>query len=106
MRTQIYLEPSQHAALVKESRRLGLSLAGIIRKLIEDHILGKAEGAPSRLEQKKAALSLISLGKSGVRDISEKVDEYLGQAILADMVKEKPMPYKASANKKKARPRK
>lgn len=93
LRTQIYLEPSQHAALLNEARRLRLSLAGMIRKLVEDHVLNKGEGRLSRQEQKKAALSLISLGKSGFSDVSEKTDAYLGKAIHAEMVKEKRAPY-------------
>ena len=56
-RTQIYLEPSQHAALLKEARRLGLSLAGMIRKLVEDHVIGKGDDSSAAQERGKAALS-------------------------------------------------
>lgn len=99
LRTQIYLEPVQHAALLRGARRLGLSLAGMIRKLVEDHVLKKEGGTLCAQERKKAALSLIDLGKSGLADVSAKADEYLGQAIYEEMVGEKPAAYGAFAKK-------
>ncbi len=98
-RTQIYLEPSQHAALLKEARRLGLSLAGMIRKLVEEHVLGKGKDVPSAQDRRKAALSLIGLGRSGLVDVSENTDEYLGRAIFQDKVRERRPPYGRSGKK-------
>ena len=100
LRTQIYLEPSQHAALIRESRRLGLSLAGMIRKLVEDHVLRKQASSPSKMDKKKAALSLIALGKSGFSDVSENPDAHLAKAIYAAIVSDRRAPYKGSAKKK------
>lgn len=101
IRTQIYLEPSQHAALLRESRRLGLSLAGMIRKLVEDHVLNKTEGAPSRMEKRKAALSLIALGESGLSGVSENPDAHLASAIYQTRVGEGRAAYGGPAKKRK-----
>lgn len=100
LRTQIYLQPAQHAALIQEARRQGLSLAGMIRKLVEDHVLKKGAGMISAQERKKAALSLVSLGRSGFSDVSEKPDEHLGQAIYEEVVREKRPRYKASRRRR------
>ncbi|MFN8521664.1 MAG: hypothetical protein U0821_00975 [Chloroflexota bacterium] len=37
--TQVYLTPEQHQALREASRLSGRSMAGIVRDLIEDHIM-------------------------------------------------------------------
>ena len=95
LRTQIYLEPGQHAALIKESRKLGLSLAGMIRKLVEDHVLSTGRGKPGEDDRKKATLSLMSLGESGLSDVSGKVDEHLGRAIYEDRVRDRRRPYRS-----------
>lgn len=102
-RTQIYLEPAQHAALVKEARRLGLSLAGMIRKLVEEHVLNAGPQAPSAGDRTKAALALIGLGASGLRDVSENTDEHVGRAIYEDAVKEKLPRYGRPGNKRPGR---
>lgn len=101
LRTQIYLKPFQHAALLKEARRLGLSLAGLIRKLADDHVLKRGEGELSAQERKKAALSLVGLGRSGFTDVSQRTDAYLGHAIYEEMVREKTTAYKTSGKKPK-----
>jgi hypothetical protein len=100
VRTQIYLDPTQHAALLKESRRLRISLAGVIRKLVEDHILKKSV-VSSADQRRKAALDLIGLGESGFSDVSQKTDEYLAGAIAEDRLNERPARYRHRRRKAK-----
>lgn len=100
LRTQIYLEPTQHAALLREARDRGLSLAGVIRKLVDEHFLRQREKVPGLEDRKKAALSLIGLGRSGLGDVSEKADIYLGDAIYGAKVHERRAAYKNIPRKK------
>lgn len=72
-----------------------MSLAGIIRKMVDEHLLGKGVPAPAAQARRKAALSLMGLGKSGVSDVSENTDAYLARAIHAGVVRERRTPYKA-----------
>lgn len=89
-RTQIYLEPEQHAALLKEARALGVSLAGIIRELVDEH-LGRRARAPGAQERRKASLALIGLGASGTADVSENVDRYLAEGLYAEIARDRPV---------------
>ena len=99
-RTQIYLAPSQHAALLGEARRLSISLAGLIRKLVDEHFAHKRSDAPGAESRRAASLSLISLGRSGFTDVSERPDHYLAEALRADMVKERRAVYRKPARRK------
>ena len=99
-RTQIYLDPSQHAALVLEARKRGLSLAGIIRSLVEDHFQRNRMGSPGAQERKQAALSLVGLGKSGHTDISERADRYLAAAIHEGLMRERRSAYRRASRRR------
>lgn len=93
-RTQVYLVPSQHAALLEEARKLGVSLAGLIRKLVDEHFARRREDSSTPESRRAAAFSIIGLGNSGPRDVSENVDRYLAEAIYDDVVKERRGGYK------------
>ena len=77
-RTMVYLDPAQHRALKAEARRLGISLAELMRRLVSEH-LEKREGLPA--VPKSAYLKIIGLGASGRGDISERHDAYLAEAL-------------------------
>lgn len=98
IRTQIYLEPGQHADLIREARRLGLSLAGLIRRLVDEHF-GEGKRAATVAERKEAALSLIGLGDTGEADVSSSVDEHVANAIYEDLVKERRALYRTKKRK-------
>lgn len=100
-RTQIYLEPRQHAILIEEARRLGLSLAGVIRRIVDEHFARKEGSAQDFEGRKKAALSLIGLGASGLSDVSAKPDEYLAGAILGEVVSEAGPGYRGKGRKRR-----
>lgn len=77
-RTQIYLDPRDHRALLNEAHDRGVSLAELIRRIVHEHLQGQSSPRPSRAE---AYAALIGLGASGQREISEQHDDFIGQAV-------------------------
>ena len=77
VRTQIYLEPRQHHRLKEEAHQRGLSLAELLRRLIDE---GLSE------ERWAGDLTpLIGLGASAGGDVSGQKDEWLARAIEANL---------------------
>lgn len=76
-KTQIYLEPEQHSALSEEARKRRVSLAALIRELVDEHLHGLAPPA----ERRKELLKIIGLGSSGRKDMSVRHDEELGKIL-------------------------
>ena len=60
------------ARLRQEARRRGASIAEVVREAVELHLPAPAVGRP---------LSFFAIGEGGPDDASERVDEYVGQAI-------------------------
>ena len=81
-KTQIYLEPSQHHVLVEEARKHRISLAALIRNLIDEHL----RSVTSPVDRRKELLKIIGLGSSGRTDVSVRHDQELGE-ILYDEYK-------------------
>lgn len=81
MRTMVYLELAQHRALKAEAKRLGISLAELVRRLVDEH-LRRREALPA--VPKSAYLKIIGLGTSGRGDVSERHDAYLGETLRRD----------------------
>ncbi|SHJ27859.1 CopG family transcriptional regulator [Desulfofundulus thermosubterraneus] len=79
-RTQIYLHPDQHRALLNEARRKGISLAELIRQIVSEHL----ERRGGRKAPKEAFLRIIGMGASGRNDVSERHDYYLAEALDRD----------------------
>ena len=77
VRTQIYLEPRQHGHLKEEAHRRGLSLAELLRRLVDE---GLSE------ERLAGDLTpLMGLGASAGGDVSSQKDEWLARAVEADL---------------------
>ena len=81
VRTQIYLEPRQHRQLKHEAHRRGISLAQLLRELV-DAGLGPAQTVGGDLT------GLIALGDSTrpgqpAGDIGRHKDRYLADAVAA-----------------------
>lgn len=72
----IYLEPRQLQALKARAHRLGISVAELIRRMVSD---GLEHGAPTQAAPPDVYQRLVGLGHSGLRDIAERHDAYLGQ---------------------------
>lgn len=71
VRTQIYLDEKQKRTLEEEAKRKHTSLASLVRKAIDRHLL---ESIPNKKEPLE---KIIAVGKSGLKDVSEKHDDYL-----------------------------
>jgi len=70
-RTQIYLESEQHRLLKREAAEKGVSLAELVRQLASDHL----HKEPHREDFAR----IVALGASGVADVSEDHDRYIGE---------------------------
>jgi len=83
-RMPISLREEQHELLRREARRRRTSVASLVREAV-DRVF------PDELEQRRAAhrRSLAAVGRfrSGRHDVSERHDEYLAEAFLADLEK-------------------
>ena len=80
-RTQIYLRPEQHRALLEEATEKGISLAELVRQIVEEHLQRRTK-APR--PPKEVFLRIVGIGESGQADISERHDDYLAEALSSD----------------------
>lgn len=78
VRTMVYLEPGQHRALKAEAKRLGISLAELMRRVVSEHLQGQDVLPPV---PKSVYLKIVALGSGGPEDVSERHDYYLGEAL-------------------------
>ena len=77
-RTMVYLEPEQLEELRTEARTRRVSLAALIRGVVQRHLDGKrGEGGVAP----EAYSRIVGMGASGASDVSERHDHYLGQAL-------------------------
>ncbi len=72
IRTQIQLEERQAVALRKLAAELGISLAELIRRAIDESLLHQGDG--QALYQR--ALSVVGKGASGLGDVSRNHDDH------------------------------
>lgn len=77
-RTMVYLESEQLQALRTEAKTQGISLAALLRRLVQEHLEKRQDMAPT---SPSAFLKLVGLGASGQEDISEHHNDYLGKAL-------------------------
>ena len=75
MRTQIALEPEQHAMAMQKAAALGISMAEYIRRLIARDI--------ERAETRADISAIFALGHSGGSDIAVEGDDAIAEAIEA-----------------------
>jgi hypothetical protein len=77
VRMQMCFSEEQYRALQQAARREGISVAALLRRMVQRQLLGKAtKPAASR----DAAMAFVGLGRSGRSDISEHHDEALAEA--------------------------
>lgn len=77
-RTMVYLEAGDHRALKAEARRLGISLAELMRRVVREHLQRQDTLPPV---PKSVYMKIVGLGSGGPDDVSERHDYYLGEAI-------------------------
>jgi hypothetical protein len=70
-RTQISLEPEQYRQLGEEARRRGISLAALIRGLIDEHLGRKQPPEKDPLD------GLVGIGEGTGEPVGRKHDRYL-----------------------------
>jgi len=75
-RTQVYLEPEQHRVLKREAAERGISLAELLRRIVEDHL--------RKDRSRKDFFKIVGLGRSGRSDVAAEHDRYLAEAISED----------------------
>ena len=78
VRTQIQLTERQSIRLRALASRHRLSVAEIIRRAVDDTLA--AEARDNHEEARRRAISAIGCVHSGVRDLSEKHDDYVLEA--------------------------
>ncbi len=77
-RTQIYLRPEHHRALLEEAGRQGISLAELIRRIVEKHL---EQRNITKEVSRETYLRIVGIGTSGKTDVSERHDDYLAEAL-------------------------
>jgi hypothetical protein len=77
-RTQIYLDPEKHAKLIAEARERGISLAALLREVVDEHV---SEKAPRYDERSWDALIGIVDDDGPPSDIAKHKDEYIAEAM-------------------------
>ena len=76
VRTQIRLTEQQVEKVRREASRIGISMAEFVRRALDNALA--ASGSPSSVRQR--SLRVIGCVASGTGDLSEKHDNYLGEA--------------------------
>jgi hypothetical protein len=80
VRTQISLSPEEHKRARARAAELGISLAEYVRRLVAADLGGRRHQAPVE--------AIFALGHGGASDVSQRVDEYLGEALEAEYLEE------------------
>ena len=80
----VYLEPGQREALKKKARQEHSSMAELIRRAVDRYLKLDSARPPVPRE---AYEKLIGLGRSGLTDVSERHDHYLGEALYREQIR-------------------
>jgi hypothetical protein len=73
MRTQIALDPEQHARVKQKASSLGITMAEYIRRLVDSDLAG--------VDPQASPAAIIGIGRSGGSDIARD-----GKSAVADAV--------------------
>ncbi len=82
IRTQIHLTERQAKALRKLAAARGISMAAAIREAVD-----RLVREPDRRELWKRAMSVVGKYSSGLRDVTERHDDYFADAVFQDLQK-------------------
>ena len=78
-RTQVQLTRAQVTALKTMAARRGLSMAAIIRDVVDDMV--ERQGVSGQERRRQRALEAVGRFRSGHRDVSRRHDAHLAAAI-------------------------
>lgn len=81
IRTMIYLEAELLEVMKTRARSQRVSLAELFRRLAGEYVARPESAGPVPRELHSG---LIGLGGSGLHDVSERHDQYIGEAIKSD----------------------
>jgi hypothetical protein len=81
VKTQIYLEAEQQKILKDLARQEHVSFSGLVRDAM-DRYISLFKIATEKKQRK--SLSIIGIGASGLTDVSENHDKYVGEAIAKE----------------------
>lgn len=73
-----HLRPDELRALRAKAKARKISLAALFCRVVREHLSAPKAMSPERFE---AGMKIIGLGSSGRKDISERHDHYLGEAL-------------------------
>lgn len=76
--TMIYLEPEQLEKLREQARRQRISMAELVRRIVAEHT---ERGPKPPSVTRRTYMTIVAMGSSGRKDVSEKHDQYLGEAL-------------------------
>jgi hypothetical protein len=79
IRTQIQLTDRQYEALKERARLQNVSMAELVRESIELYLASCPDR--SGAEKRRAALSVVGRFESGLKDLAERHDDYLVEAL-------------------------
>ena len=74
----IYLEREQLRALKARARAERISLAELLRRLVQANL---DQSSPLPPVPADAHTAMVAIGSSGVDDVADRHDEYLGKAL-------------------------
>lgn len=77
-RTMVYLDPQQMRALKARARAEGISLAELMRRLVQQHLEDRQALPPV---PPATYARMVALGSSGRSDISQRHDAYLAETL-------------------------
>ena len=80
-KTQVYLESEQKKILKKLAKQENISLSELVRQTIDQHLALFKIATDTR---PRKPLSITGIGASGLTDISENHDKYVGEAIAME----------------------
>ncbi len=83
VRTMVCLEERQLKALKEKARHEHLSVAELIQRAVDRYLKPQSAAQPVPRE---AYEKLICIGRSGLTDVSERHDHYLGEALYREHV--------------------
>ncbi|MCX6377235.1 MAG: ribbon-helix-helix protein, CopG family [Armatimonadetes bacterium] len=80
VRTQIQVSEEQSKGLKRLAKKQRISVAEVIRRSVDRTL--REEYVPSQEEIWDRALKAVGCGRSGLKDVSERHDEYLADALM------------------------
>lgn len=76
LRTQVQFTDEQVRSLRREAAARGVSIAEVVREAVDSHLRRQTAGA-----RRERAVRAVGGFRSGLRDVSERHDDHLAEAL-------------------------